>query len=113
VVARWPLGAGLALLSLSFVFRRAPRRRQPAMSWLVFGACVALALWLALTGLLAWYVKGSTTFGATYGPLTAVMALMAWANLTAIALFFGVSAAAQLEAVRSVNRPPVGPDPGA
>jgi YihY family inner membrane protein len=112
VIARWPTGAALALLSLSFVFRRAPRRRQPALSWLAFGAGVSLTLWLVLTGLLAWYVKGSTTFGATYGPLTTVMALMAWANLTAIALFYGLATAAQLEAVRAGDLRPVRPDPG-
>jgi YihY family inner membrane protein len=113
VIARWPVGAGLALLSVSFVFRRSPRRRQPTVGWLAFGAGVALILWLTLTGLLAWYVEGSTTFGATYGPLTAVMALMVWANLTAMALFYGLAAAAQLEAARVGGLPPVRPDPGA
>lgn len=113
VIVRWPIGAGLALLSVSFVFRRSPRRHQPTIGWLAFGAGVALLLWLVLTALLAWYVAGSTTFGATYGPLTAVMALMVWANLTAIALFYGLAAAAQLEATRAGGLPPVRPDPGA
>ncbi len=113
VIARWPIGALLTLCSLSFVFRHSPRRHQPGVSWLAFGAGVSLALWLALTGLLAWYVRGSSTFGATYGPLTAIMALMVWANLTAIALFYGLSTAAQLEAVRTGPFPPVRPDPGA
>ena len=113
VIARWPIGAGLALLSVSFVFRRSPRRHQPTIGWLAFGAGVALLLWLALTALLAWYVEGSTTFGATYGPLTAIMALMVWANLTAIALFYGLAAAAQLEATRAGRLPPIRTDPGA
>ncbi|HEY3870671.1 MAG TPA: YihY/virulence factor BrkB family protein [Actinocrinis sp.] len=113
VIARWPVGAGLALLSISFVFRRSPRRHQPTVGWLAFGAGVALVLWVALTGLLALYVKGSATFDATYGPLTAIMALMIWANLTAIALFYGLAGAAQLEAARAGAVPPVRPDPGA
>ena len=113
VIARWPVGAGLALLSISLVFRHCPRRRQPAVSWLAFGAGIALLLWTVLSGLLAWYIKGSTTFGAAYGPLTAIMALMAWANLTAIALFYGLAADAQLEAARAGGLPPVRPDPGA
>ena len=112
VIARWPVGAGLALLSVSFVFRRSPRRRQPTVGWLAFGAGVAIVLWLALTGVLAWYVEGSTTFGTTYGPLTAIMALMVWANLTATALFYGLAGAAQLEAARAGGLPPVRPDPG-
>lgn len=40
------------------------------------------------------------------------MALMVWANLTAIALFYGLAAAAQLEAARAGGLPPVRPDPG-
>jgi YihY family inner membrane protein len=111
-VLRWPFGILLALVSASAIFRRAPRRRQPGMSWLAFGACVSLLLWVLFTALLAWYVEGSSTFGATYGPLTAVMALMVWANLTSIALFLGIATAAQLEACRAGQRTPVRPDPG-
>lgn len=40
-------------------------------------------------------------FDDTYGPLTAVMALLSWANLTGIALLAGIALAAQLEAVRA------------
>ena len=50
--------------------------------------------------LLAAYVTQSGDFGATYGPLTGVMALLLWANLTGIALFLGIAFAAQLEARR-------------
>lgn len=111
-IVRWPLGIVLALVSASAILRRAPRRRQPSMSWLAFGAGVSLVLWVLFTGLLAWYIGGSSTFGATYGPLTAVMALMVWANLTSIALLLGVAMAAQLEACRTGRRAPARPDPG-
>ena len=110
-MARWPVGVLLALISVGILFRKAPRRQQPAASWLVFGAAVALVLWLAVTGLLAWYVGGSSSFGATYGPLTAVLALLLWANLSAVSLFFGISFAAQLEACRTTVRSPMLPDP--
>ena len=111
-VVRWPFGILLALLSASVIFRRAPRRRQPGMSWLACGAAVSLVLWALFTALLALYVEGSSTFGATYGPLTAVMALMVWANLTSIALFLGIAVGAQLEACRAGRPNPVRADPG-
>jgi YihY family inner membrane protein len=111
-IARWPFGVLLALASASAIFRRAPRRRQPSLSWLAVGAGLSLALWAALTALLSWYVGGSSALGATYGPLTAVIALMAWANLTSIALLLGLAVAAQLEACRSGSRRPVKDDPG-
>ena len=61
---------------------------------------LATALWWLVSLLLAAYVSESHDFGATYGPLTGVMALLLWANLTGIALFVGVAFAAQLEATR-------------
>ena len=47
----------------------------------------------------------SSDFGATYGPLTGVMALLLWANLTGIALFLGIAFTAQLEARRASSGP--------
>jgi len=46
-------------------------------------------------------------FGETYGPLTAVMALLLWANVTGVALLAGVALAAQLEAVRAGGSDPL------
>src|SRR6185437_11336923 len=45
--------------------------------------------------------SGPDNFDDTYGPLTAVMALLLWANLTGIALLAGIALAAQLKAVRA------------
>jgi YihY family inner membrane protein len=110
-VARWPLGALLGLLAITVIFRWAPRRRQPAMSWMAFGAGGALVLWLGFTGLLALYINSSPSFGRVYGALTGVFALLLWAQLTATAQLLGIAAAAQLEAIRSGQPQPVMPDP--
>ncbi len=111
-LVRWPLGFLLALLSTSVLFRAAPRRRQPGHTWLAFGALVSLTLWTVFTLLLAFYTESSGTFGATYGPLTAVMALLLWSFLSSIALFLGLAFAAQMEAVRAGRAGPIHPDPG-
>ena len=105
-IVRWPLSLVLIVFAVGLLFRHSPRRRQPGLSWLLFGAGLSTALWWLASLLLAGYVKFSDGFGATYGPLTAMMALLLWANLTGIALFFGLSFAAQLEARRvGVHRP--------
>ena len=109
-VVRWPLGLLLTVVSIAVLFEQAPRRRQPGLSWLAFGAGVATVLWLLATLLLAIYVRGSGAFPAMYGPLTAVMALLLWANLTSIALLLGLAFAAQLEAVRVGQPDPAEPD---
>ncbi|GIH79961.1 hypothetical protein Plo01_63900 [Planobispora longispora] len=111
-LARWPVGFLLSLLSTSVLFRASPRRRQPGHTWLAFGALVALMLWMGFTFLLALYTETSGTFGATYGPLTAVMALLLWSFLGSTALFVGLAFAAQLEACRAGDSTPCAPDPG-
>jgi YihY family inner membrane protein len=110
-IGSWPAGIALAWASFTVVLERAPRRRQPAYSWLAIGSGVSLTLWLLLTGLLALYVVKSGSFGTTYGPLTGIFALLLWANLSSVALFLGVAFAAQLEAVRAGTPAPAAADP--
>jgi YihY family inner membrane protein len=100
-VVRWPLAIGLSMASIALLFRLAPRRRQPAWSWLAFGATVAVGLWALATAGLGLFFSVSTSFGETYGPLAGIVALELWALLTSIAVLFGGAIAAQLEAVRA------------
>ena len=85
-VVRWPLGLAALVVAVTMLFRHAPRRQQPGLSWLAVGATVTVLLWLAASGLLGLYVVSAGNFGETYGPLTAVMALLLWANVTGVAL---------------------------
>lgn len=107
-----PLGVLLAGVASAVIFRWSPRRDQPGYTWLAFGTTVHLLLWVGTTWLLAFYVAKSGSFGAVYGPLTAFVVLLLWANLTGIALFLGIAFAAQLEAARAGIVDPVHPDPG-
>lgn len=106
-VVRWPVGLAALVVAVTLLFRHAPRRRQPGLSWLAVGATVTVTAWLVASGLLALYVTAAAGFGDTYGPLTAVMALLLWANITGIALLAGLALAAQLEAVRAGRPDPL------
>ncbi|KWV31532.1 ribonuclease BN [Micromonospora rifamycinica] len=109
-VVRWPLSLVLTVVAVAVIFRHAPRRKQPGLSWLFFGAGIATVLWWLASLLLAAYVRFSGGFGQTYGALTGMMALLLWANLTGMALFGGLSFAAQLEATRIGAPEPAQPD---
>jgi YihY family inner membrane protein len=105
-VVRWPVSLALIVIAVGLLFKHGPRRHQPGLTWLIFGAVVSTVLWWLASLLLAGYVRVSGGFGATYGQLTAIMALLLWANLTGIAFFLGLAFAAQLEARRvGVPRP--------
>jgi YihY family inner membrane protein len=106
-VVRWPVGLAALVVAVTLLFRHAPRRQQPGTSWLAVGAGATVLAWLAGSGLLALYVAAAGGFDETYGPLTAVMALLLWANVTGIALLAGIALAAQLEAVRAGRPDPL------
>jgi YihY family inner membrane protein len=105
-VVRWPIAIAATMLSVALLFQRAPRRRQPAWSWLAYGSTVAVALWLVVTALLGLFFSLSGQFGDTYGPLAGIVALQLWALLSSVALFYGAALAAQLEAVRAGEAEP-------
>ncbi|WP_182525984.1 YihY/virulence factor BrkB family protein [Nocardioides dongkuii] len=111
-VLRWPVGAALLVLAIAVLLDHAPRRRQPALSWLALGGVVAVVLSMLATAGLAAYVGLSGSFGSTYGPLAGMVALLLWALLAAISFFYGVAVCAQLEALRAGQREPAYDDPG-
>ena len=100
-LSRWPLAFLLLVAAISLLLRWCPRRRQPAGSWLAFGAFVSVLLWFAVTVLLGLTFRVSTSFGDTYGPLAGMVALLLWSLLSAIAVLYGAAVAAQLEGVRA------------
>jgi YihY family inner membrane protein len=111
-VARYPAGLLLLVVTISVLLDHAPRRRQPALSWLALGAGIAVTLSMLSTMLLAAYIRLSGSFGATYGPLAGVFALLLWSLLTSVALFAGAAVSAQLEQLRAGRHAPVEEDPG-
>jgi YihY family inner membrane protein len=66
-LVRLPLSLGLTVFAVALLFRHAPRRKQPGLSWLLFGAGFATGLWWLASVLLAAYVRFSGVFGQTYG----------------------------------------------
>jgi YihY family inner membrane protein len=111
-VLHWPAGVALLVLAIAVLLDHAPRRRQPALSWLALGATVSVVLTLLVTGGLAAYVHVSPSFGSTYGPLAGIVALLLWSLLSAMAFFYGVAVCAQLEALRAGEHDPAYDDPG-
>ena len=109
---RWPVGLALLVLTIAVLLDHVPRRRQPALSWLALGAGIAVLLSAVATVGLALYVSLSGSFGSVYGPLAGVFALLLWALLSSIALFYGTAVCAQLEALRAGDVHPVLDDPG-
>ncbi len=108
---RWVVGLIILPVAIAALYRAAPNRRQPAVAWLTSGSTVGVVLWFLVSWLLALYLNASTTFGQTYGPLAGVIGFMMWAQLSSIALLYGLAVAAELEADRAGVDEPTRPDP--
>ena len=100
-VARWPVALGLMVAAIALLFRYAPRRHQPAWSWLAYGAGISVLGWALASAGLGLFFRWSSSFGDTYGPLAGTVGLLLWAFFAAVSLVYGASVAAQLEAVRA------------
>jgi YihY family inner membrane protein len=111
-VLRWPAGLAVLVLAIAVLFDHAPRRRQPALSWLALGSAIAVTLSMLAAAGFAAYVSVSASFSSTYGPLAGVFALLLWSLLSSMGLFYGLAVCAQLEAVRAHDPAPVLDDPG-
>jgi len=92
---------GLFGLALALLYRLGPSRIPPQHQPIIPGAVLATALWLAASALLSYYVSHIASFGATYGPLGAVVGVMLWFYVSAYAVLLGAELNARLEAVAS------------
>jgi len=63
---RWPLGLALLVAATALILRWAPRRHQPAWSWLSYGAMACVGLLALVTFALNLFFRVGTTFGDTY-----------------------------------------------
>jgi membrane protein len=97
VLLRWPLLALLILVALAVLYRFAPDREKPKWRWVSWGAIVAATIWLVASVGFSIYVDVLGSYNETYGSLGAVVVLMLWLYLAALAVLFGAELNAELE----------------
>jgi membrane protein len=90
-LVRWPLVLVFALLSFDSIYNFAPDV-GPALRryWATPGAVIGMSLWLAVTFGFRLYLYEMREYASTtYGSLTAVIVLLLWFYLTALAILVG------------------------
>ncbi len=83
------------VVALELVYFLAPNRKQRFTSTLP-GAIVAIALWFVGSSGLAFYLNHLTNYSRLYGGMGAVIGLMFWIYLTALAILIGAEVNAEL-----------------
>ncbi len=102
--AQWPLLVVGLLLAFAGVLYLGPNVEHPRWRFLSFGAVVSLCIWLAASGAFAFYVSRFGSYNKTWGSLAAVVILLIWFWLTAVALLFGAELDAEAERSRELRR---------
>jgi membrane protein len=93
------VGLGVTVLLFWVMYHGIPN--TPVKLWASFGGAVLSAiLWQAAKGIFAWYLaSGLNNYGAVYGSLASVIALILWVYITAIIMFLGAEFGASLQRV--------------
>lgn len=105
-VLRWPLAFALIVALLWLIYLTLPNRDQSGVKTeTLIGAVVGAALWLLATAGFRFYVANFGSYGETYGFVGAVIVLMLWLYLTAVATLLGGEVASVLERRERAGRP--------
>lgn len=87
---------------VALLFRVLPRRR-PGWRRILLGACVVVALWVAGTACLSYYIDAVSTVNPIYASLGGIIGVMVFFYFFALVLVLGVELVAELE-LRAANR---------
>jgi membrane protein len=103
-VAQWPLLVLGLLVSFAGILYLGPNVEHPNWKFLSFGAVFAIVLWLAASGLFAFYVSRFGSYNKAWGSLSAVVILLTWFWLSGVALLLGAEINAEAERSRELRR---------
>lgn len=96
-VGRW-VGLVLAVIGgLTVLYKVAPDRDNPRLSWVSVGSLLATAVWLLASFGFSLYVDTFGRYAKTYGALAGVAVLMLWLWITALIVLVGAEINAEAE----------------
>ena len=103
-VAEWPLLVAGLLVAFAGLMYYAPNVEHPRWRFLSFGSVAAIVIWLAGSGAFAFYVSRFGSYNKTWGSLAAVVVMLTWLWLSAVALLLGAEINAEAERSRELRR---------
>src|SRR5919204_814503 len=102
--AEWPLLVGGLLISFAGILYLGPNVKHPRWKFLSFGSVLAIVIWLAASGAFAFYVSKFGSYNKAWGTLSAVVVMLTWLWLSALALLLGAEVNAEAERSRELRR---------
>ncbi len=93
----WLLSLTFVLTAFNVLYIYAPNVRHRQWHWLMPGTVVGVALWLLVSFGFQLYLNLFGRFGVTYGSIGAVIILMLWFYLSAVAILVGGEVNSEIE----------------
>jgi membrane protein len=97
LVIRWPVLLMTVGVSLAFLYRYGPSRRDAKWRWVTWGSVFAAFLWIAASMLFSWYVATFDSYNRIYGSLGAGIGFMIWLWISAVIVLLGGEVNAAME----------------
>jgi membrane protein len=96
-VLRWPVLLLTIGVSLAFLYRYGPSRRDAQWRWVSWGSVIAAILWIGASMLFSWYVATFDSYNRVYGSLGAGIGFMVWLWISAVIILLGGEVNAEME----------------
>jgi membrane protein len=108
--AQWPILLLGLLTMFAIVLYLGPNTVPPTWSFITPGAVFAVVVWLVASAGFAFYSSQFSSYNKTWGSLAAVIIMLTWLWLSALALLVGAEINAEAERSRALrSRPADGP----
>ena len=101
---QWPVLIVGLLAAFATLLYLGPDVDHPRWRFLTIGSAIAVVVWLAASGAFAVYTATFGSYNKTWGSLAAVIVMLTWLWLTALALLFGAEVNAEAERSRELRR---------
>lgn len=101
---QWPILLVGLLLAFAGILYLGPNIDHPRWRFLTLGSAVAVAIWIVASGLFAVYVSLFGSYNKAWGSLAAVIIMLTWLWLSALALLFGGEVNAEAERSRELRQ---------
>ncbi len=103
-IGQWPILLVGLMTTFAIVLFLAPNVSQPKWQFISPGALFAVVVWLIASGLFALYTSQFASYNKTWGSLSAVIVMLTWLWLSALALLLGAEINAEAERSRELRR---------
>jgi membrane protein len=102
--AQWPILILGLMAMFAAVLWLAPNVSPPKWSFISPGAVFAVVVWLVASAAFAFYASGFASYNKAWGSLSAVIVMLTWLWLSALALLMGGEINAEAERSRELRR---------